>query len=258
MKKIYLSLILSVFISGLSFGQTILFNDNFTTYDSTSGTNYNGWSISYNGVGSYYTSTQSSGLSGPNSYKFGRDSATSISPLFSNNADSIHFWMKGNSATGGSMAQSTFYIYESQDGTNFNLLTTLAPPITQTGGYVHFGLTPGTVRVKFFYDKDTGNVAFDDFSVTTSVVGVNEVTLDKKVKIFPTPASSKLNVDFGAVLNNASFSLINVIGKEVFSANMEQPSDSYTLNVSNFTEGIYFLKVKSDDQTLTRRIVIKH
>jgi Secretion system C-terminal sorting domain len=258
MKKIYLSLILSVFISGLSFAQTILFSDNFTTYDSASGPNYNGWNISYYGSGSFYTSTQSSGLSGPNSYKFGRDSATSITPSFASGADSIHFWMKGNSCTGCSMAQSTLYIYDSQDGTNFNLLTTIAPPITLIGGYVHFGLSPGATRVKFFYDKDTGNVAFDDFTVTTSIVGVNEVNLDKKVKIFPTPASTKLNVEFGTVLNNASFSLINVIGKEVFTANMQQPSDSYTLNVSNINEGIYFLKVKSDDQSLTRRIVIKH
>ncbi|MEP7263894.1 MAG: T9SS type A sorting domain-containing protein [Bacteroidota bacterium] len=258
MKKIYLSIILSVFVSCISFAQTVLFVDNFTTYDSLSGANYNGWNLTYTGFTSYYTSTQSSGLSGPNSYKFGRDSATAITPMFSASADSIHFWMKGNSSSGGTMAQSTFYIYESSDGTNWSPLTTLAPPITLVGGYVHFGLSPGTVRVKFFYDKDTGNVAFDDFSVTSSTVGVSEVNLDKKVKLYPTPTSNKLNIDFGGMVNNANFTLINVIGKEVFQTTMTEPADSYVLNIGGFSEGIYFLKIKSNEQSLTKRIIIKH
>lgn len=257
MKKIYLSLILSVIISGLSLAQTVLFSDNFTTYDSTSGPNYNGWNLSYYGAGSYYTSTQSSGLSGPNCYKFGRDSATAITPMFSSSADSIHFFMKANTATGGTMAQSALYIYESPDGSTWNLLTTYAPPpLIATN--VSLKLTAGTVQLKFFYDKDTGNVGFDDFSITASSVGVNELNLEKKMKVFPSPASSKLTVDFGSVVNNATISLINVIGKEIYNTVINTPCDDISLNVSNFTEGIYFLKVKADNQSITRRIVVKH
>ncbi|MBL0033215.1 MAG: hypothetical protein IPP27_13975 [Bacteroidetes bacterium] len=55
--------------------------------------NYHGFTLTYYTVGSYYTSTQSSGPSGPNSYKFGRDSCSIITPDLTG-YDSISFWMK--------------------------------------------------------------------------------------------------------------------------------------------------------------------
>jgi hypothetical protein len=257
MKKLYLSLITILFASTISFGQTVLFSDNFNSYDSASGPNYNGWQLTYYGAGSFYTSTQSSGPSGPNAYKFGRDSATAITPTFSNSADSVHFYMKANTATGGTMAQSALYLYESQDGVNWNLLTTFAPPpLTATN--VNLALTAGTTQLKFFYDKDTGNVGMDDFSVTSSTVGLNELSLDKKVKVFPSPASTKLNVNLGSVVNNADVAIFNVIGNEVQHTVLDHPADNLVLNVAAFTEGVYLVKIKADQQTITRRIVVRH
>jgi hypothetical protein len=238
--------------------QTVIFSDNFTTYDSTSGPNYNGWNLSYYGFGSYYTSTQSSGPSGPNSYKFGRDSATAITPMFLNIADSVHFWMKGNTATGGTMAQSTFYIYESPDGSNWNLLTTYSPPLPVTGSMQHIGLTAGTVQLKFFYDKDTGNIAFDDFAVTTSVVGLPTVNAGNHINVFPSPTSGKLSVTFSSTADFARFTLLNIIGKEVMQVTMDHPSETFALNVSAMEDGIYFLRVQYNNQTFTKRIVVRH
>jgi hypothetical protein len=258
MKKLYAVIISALFITSLSMAQTVLFSDNFTTYDSTSGANYNGWQLSYYGFGSYYTSTQSSGPSGPDSYKFGRDSATAITPMFANTADSVHFWMKGNTATGGTMAQSTFYIYQSPDGQVWNPLTTFSPPISTTGGMQHLPLAAGTVQLKFFYDKDTGNVAFDDFSVTASVVGVQSISPEQHINIYPSPTSGKLSVNFSTVTDQAKFTLLNVIGKEVGKFSMDHPADSYTLNVASLEDGIYFLRVQYDNTTFTKRIVVKH
>ena len=72
--------------------QTTLIYEPFTSYDGTSGTVPTGWTFNYN---ANYTSTQSSGPSGPNSFKFGVDTATIITPAFSN-ADTVKFWYKGN------------------------------------------------------------------------------------------------------------------------------------------------------------------
>src|SRR4051812_44715173 len=111
MKKIFtiLSLII-VTLSGTAVAQTSILCEDFNDYDTTTaGANYHGWTLTYFSQFSFYTSTQSSGPSGPNSYKFGVDSATMISPDITG-AASIQFWMKGNAATGGTLGQSTFYI----------------------------------------------------------------------------------------------------------------------------------------------------
>ena len=155
MKKIYLALVISLFISNLSTAQIVVFSDNFTSYDSTSGPNYNGWNLSYYGVGSYYTSSPapagSSGPSGPNVYKFGRDSATAITPMFMG-ADSVHFFMKGNPASGLTLGQSTFYVSESANGSTWTPVHTFMPPMdtAKVGSMQHFPLLPGTQYLKFF------------------------------------------------------------------------------------------------------------
>ena len=258
MKKIYFALFISFLINNFASAQTVLLSENFTLYDSLSGPNYNGWTLSYYGFGSYYTSTQSSGPSGPNSYKFGRDSSSAYTPLFPAGGDSIHFHMKGNTATGGSMAQSTFYVYESMDGTNFSLLHTFSPPISTVSALQHLAIASGTIRIKFYYDKDTGNVAFDDFKVTSSTSGINNPTLEQRVKIFPTPTSGKLNINFGSDVSNISFSIINILGKPVMFGETNVNDDACSINLTNLQDGIYFLKLKADQQSLTKRIIVRH
>src|SRR6187455_2136421 len=93
--------------------QNVILCENFNTYDSVTAASgsFNGFMISFHSSFSYYTSTQSSGTSGPNSYKFGVDSATMITPDITG-ATYIQFWTKGNATD----SISTFYVYDSPDG----------------------------------------------------------------------------------------------------------------------------------------------
>ncbi len=263
MKKIYFTIFVTLFICKLSTAQTVIFSDNFTTYDSSSGANYNGWTLSYYGFGSYYTSSPapagSAGPSGPNSYKFGRDTISAITPMFMG-ADSVHFFMKGNPASGLTLGQSTFYVYESANGSTWTPVHVFMPPMdtAKVGSMQHFPLLPGTMYLKFFYDKDIGNIAFDDFSVTSSTIGISDASSEQRIKIFPTPTSGRLTISFGTMINEASFSVINILGKQVMFSESNGADDAFSLNLSSLQDGIYFLKVKADQQSLTKRIVVKH
>ena len=263
MKKIYLALVFSLSISSLTIAQTIILSEDFTTFDATSDSSFHGWYISYYGTGSFYTSASapagSAGPSGPNTYKFGKDSATAITPKFTG-ADSLHFFKKGNPSTGMTLGNSTFYIYESPDSNNWTSLYTFRPPMdtSKVGGTFHFPLAVGTKWLKFFYDKDIGNIAFDDFKVTASTIGINSLSPEDRVSIFPTPTNGKLNINFGNLMHKANFSVMNMLGKQVLSDNMFEADDSYSLNLNNLQNGIYFLKIKSNQLTLTKRIIVKH
>lgn len=97
MKKLYILLLLTFFSARFSEAQTVILNENFTTYDSSSGPNYHGWFLTFYGATTFYTSNPapagSAGPSGPNTYKFGKDSCYAITPMFTG-ADSVHFFMK--------------------------------------------------------------------------------------------------------------------------------------------------------------------
>lgn len=259
MRKIFTILLLITAITSGSIAQTNIFCEYFANYDSTTASaNYNGWTLTYFSAFSYYTSTQSSGPSGPNSYKFGVDSATAITPNILG-ADSIHFHMKGNASTGGSLANGAFYIYETSDGTNYSLVDMINPIPAGVATMKHYKISAGTTNVKFFYDKDSGNVAFDDFCATQSVVGVNELSQKAALSVYPNPTKGNTTIDFKNMRskNNVTVVVNNVLGKEINRVILKGTETNFQLDLSDYQDGVYFVKVKSDSGESTQRIVLR-
>lgn len=246
-----------LFIVSASQAQTIVLCENFNAYDSASANaNYNGWLLNYYSQFSYYTSTQSSGPSGPNSYKFGVDSATAITPNI-NTATHINFWMKGNPPGSGNMSSSTLYIYETNNGSNWTSVASISP-IQTTGGIRQYALSAGTIQVKFFYDKDSGNVAFDDFCATIGPVGINSVEKDVYLNVYPSPARGQVNlVCSPALSHNAEISIINMIGNEIKEVPViKQTAERFYIDMKGRQPGVYFVKIKTEKGVLTKRFTL--
>jgi hypothetical protein len=255
MNKVFTLLLLFSVLVISAQAQTVLC-ENFNSYDSTGGPNFHGWQLSYSSQFSFYTSTQSSGPSGPNSYKFGVDSATAITPDITG-ADHISFWMKGNASTGGSLANGAFYIYETNDGTNYTLIDMISPIPAGVPQTKQYALSAGTTMVKFFYDKDSGNVAFDDFCATIGT-GINDLSHSNIVSIYPNPTKGLATVNINNVsTRNATLTLHNVLGKELRTISLKGTESTYTFDLSSFQDGIYFVKFKSEQGESTQRIFLR-
>lgn len=259
MKKLYTLISICVLMSSVAFSQTTVLCEDFTTYDSTTAAaDYHGWYFSYHAQFSLYTTTSSSGIA-PNSYKFGVDSATVITPNLGS-ADHFNFWMKGNASTGGSLANGKFYIYESTDSTNFTLLEMVSPIPAFVEMIKEFPLSAGAKWVKFFYDKDSGNVAFDDFCATIGAVGVGikENSASTNISVFPNPSKGLTTINFnGARPNNTMITVNNVLGAQIKQATIKGSEANYQFDLSAFPDGVYFVKVKSDAGETTHRIVLR-
>ncbi len=153
-KNTLLSILLfPVFMSA----QTTILQEDFTTYAGTANSAPAGWYFSSQGN---YTTNSSSGTSGPNSYKFGLNNATVITPRFSSGIDSLGFWLKGN----GTDALCKLKIYESSDSTNWLVLDSVVP-IPTSGTLKKTGLGISTKWLKFIFIKSAGNMAFDDVKI---------------------------------------------------------------------------------------------
>ena len=219
---------------------------------------FHGWYFSYATQYSLYTTAASTGIA-PNSYKFGVDSATVITPNISG-ADHINFWMKGNASTGGTLANGKFYIYESTDSTNFTLVDMISPIPAFVEMVKEYALTPGVTNVKFFYDKDSGNVAFDDFCATIGAVGVgiNENLQNTNISIFPNPTKGLATINFNnSRPNNTTVTINNVLGMQIKKAIIKGTEANFQFDLSPFPDGVYFVKVKSDAGETTHRILLR-
>ncbi len=253
MKKILL--IISIFCAGYSANaQNFIVCEDFTAYDSASAASgvFNGFTISYHSQYSYYTSTFSSGLSGPNSYKFGVDSATMISPDITG-ATYVQFWMKGNSTD----SLSTFYIYDSPDGTTWTLIQAINP-INTTGVYRQYPLNGGAARIKFFYDKSVGNVAFDDFCTADGPMSVGEAPTSASPSIFPNPSNGVVTISASPLFSDCKVTVLNLLGKEVKSILYSDLNKvSKTIDLTDLDKGIYIIRCKSEKAEYIQRIILK-
>lgn len=89
---------------------------------------------------------------------------------------------------------------------------------------------------------------------------VGSLTNDLTIAIIPNPSNGIFKVSIASFKGDRiSMTLYNTVGDVVF----EEPAfdvrdkTEKTIDLSNLKEGIYFLKVKGDDETLTRKVIIR-
>ena len=262
MKKIFTLIALFFTISFSSSAQSPILCENFNNYDSlVSSVDWHGWYISYNTQFSYYTSTQSSGSSGPNSYKFGVDSATLISPDLTG-VESISFWMKGNFGTPpGPDPLSMFYVYESADSSVWTLVDSIQPSanIATAGHPKAYNVTLGTRFVKFYYHKSSGNVAFDDFCAYDGPVGIFGVAKNNlAISLYPNPSNGLINIKTSTFQTKGlTVTVSNVLGKEVKQVSLNTSAALYQVNLNDLEAGIYMVRVRSEYGESTQRVILK-
>jgi len=90
--------------------------------------------------------------------------------------------------------------------------------------------------------------------------GVNDLFLGGKVNIFPNPADNQLNVSFNAV-NNASLdiSLTDISGRVIVKENHNTSigENKILVDLSEYTTGIYFLKIADGNSSMDFKVVVK-
>lgn len=258
MKKLYI-LLFAALLSGSAFSQITLLSLDFNNYVGDSATAIPDYYISWNSPSggtpsaSYYSSNGNYGLS-PNSYKFGIDSATIITPYFGG-ADSLTFWHKGNGTSGGN---SKFYIYSSNDSITFTLLDSITS-FPSTGVTYGHGLDSTSMHyLKFFYHKSGGNMAFDDLHVFNNLgLGIKKQATAKAYEVYPNPSANGIfTFDLGTA-NAAEVKVFNIIGKQVYAKTLANGSNGkHAIDLSSLPSGSYFASVKSGNDKKMIRLVI--
>jgi hypothetical protein len=132
--------------------------------------------------------------------------------------------------------------------------TTPTIEVDSTG--VGFGSVSYSVIVTNADDCDGEDeiiVTFDDCTgVGNAVDGFN-------LSVYPNPASTVLNINISGLSASVEYQLLNYQGLEVYSRNIGQLNGfvSHQLDLAEYAAGIYYLRLKTNDEVIIRKVIIR-
>lgn len=72
-----------------------------------------------------------------------------------------------------------------------------------------------------------------------SSIGINEIAVTKKLKLFPNPSSKEINIGFDQI-TSGDLSIRDVFGKEIFNQKISK-LEEIKISVLSFSSGLYFI-----------------
>ena len=111
----------------------------------------------------------------------------------------------------------------------------------------------GTHTVYYDYtDATSGCSSIDSISViVTGCLALNELS-NTNIKVYPNPSNGIILISFEGVM--ANYTLMNNSGKTLLS---DKISSMKIIDLSTFSNGIYFIKISIENETYTEKLIIQ-
>ncbi|MGB0887445.1 MAG: T9SS type A sorting domain-containing protein, partial [Vicingaceae bacterium] len=115
----------------------------------------------------------------------------------------------------------------------------------------------GTVNVTLTATDECNNVTSCNFDVDISTtVGIAESTR-VEISIYPNPNKGLFKIDLGSFKNqNVSIQIYSLVGAIVYDKKEVETNGTYNLDLQDVEKGVYFVSVKSEEETIIKKIVI--
>ena len=119
--------------------------------------------------------------------------------------------------------------------------------------YNHPNATMGVAPSNFAYMR----LGADTLSICDSLSVITKKSSNKKLSglvVFPNPATNHLNLVFDKN-STGTISIFDAMGKEVYSYKINNPSSELPIDLSNFTNGIYYVNYKNKDVSIHKKFI---
>jgi YHYH protein/Secretion system C-terminal sorting domain len=124
----------------------------------------------------------------------------------------------------------------------------------------HNSAYPYIVGPTFYGNKTGGKLTGSITETTTTYTGTLGVDdfedTNLSIKIYPNPATNLIAVQSNAVENNRNVELINELGQVVATKQIVQGSTICFFETDAIANGIYFIKISSNNNSKTHKIII--
>ncbi|HSY75920.1 MAG TPA: T9SS type A sorting domain-containing protein, partial [Bacteroidia bacterium] len=95
-------------------------------------------------------------------------------------------------------------------------------------------------------------------SCVVSVLGINEISLNSYINVYPNPTDGNLQIVFDLPSSgDYEVTIANVLGQTIYTNKLHM-AGQYTqnINLSGYSKGVYFLTVKGADTKGVKKIVL--
>lgn len=119
--------------------------------------------------------------------------------------------------------------------------------------------TPGTttmrVSTKYFSYPGSCEIDYDgeveDYSINViDVLNVIDFEIEEW-KLFPNPAKNLINIRYPNNQRPAAYAVYNMLGQKIIINNTPESANSFSIDISDFEKGVYFVKLHNSNQTKT-------
>ena len=136
----------------------------------------------------------------------------------------------------------------------------------ESHGFVQFklnrkaGLPPGTVisnKAYIYFDYNPAIITNTASATLTLPVGLNDNYASNSMTVYPNPSTGKLNILFAKPIARGTVEIQSILGEKILKQNIHNRSEM-VITPENISDGIYFVKVFDGNETLCRKLIIKH
>lgn len=122
--------------------------------------------------------------------------------------------------------------------------------------------TKTNVLIKIVNVTDGGNNLYiDNINLGTIPTGIEDQdAADHSVLIFPNPANTSFTIEYQlSKWENISYEILDITGRKITSSAIEKQSaglHQVNIQTTGFTNGMYYVKMKIDNEPLTKKLLI--
>ncbi len=181
-----------------------------------------------------------------------RDASNTDQLLVQVSTDCGATWIQRQIISGGQLRTTT----------NFEDLQPFVPTVSdwRTGStFLQFYEDKGPILVRLEFISGGGNNFYlDNVRFTASNIGLGENLFATEFEIFPNPATSHLNIQFGAGLEfDTELRISDLNGKVLKRFSYSKETAEATLNVQDFPKGLYIFSFENASGTISRKVVVE-
>ena len=83
---------------------------------------------------------------------------------------------------------------------------------------------------------------------------MEDIAAEPEITIYPNPTNGMFNVDFNKA---TSIQVIDLLGATVYNEKLEDPyAGTKSIDLSNLSNGIYFICVYNEDRSTKRKLIL--
>ncbi|MCK9203480.1 MAG: T9SS type A sorting domain-containing protein [Bacteroidales bacterium] len=116
------------------------------------------------------------------------------------------------------------------------------------------------IRYVFFNGQNTSDTTYFEVVFTTTPTGIDDKTTTSGLTISPNPASSMVKISYNLLTGiNGTLVFRNILGQVIKTFLLTDPSGTVSCDLSEFSEGIYFVTLSSDkEHQILSKLIISH